>query len=112
MDCIFCRIVSGEIESDILFQDEEVVVFGDIKPAAPVHLLVVPRKHIEALAQTGEEDAPLLAHMVAVANRMARDKGLVENGYRLVINSGPHGGQVVPHLHLHLLGGRQLGGLG
>jgi histidine triad (HIT) family protein len=112
MDCIFCRIVSGEIESDILFQDEEVVVFGDIKPVAPVHLLVVPRKHIEVLAQTVEEDEPLLGHMVTVANRMARDKGLVENGYRLVINSGPHGGQVVPHLHLHLLGGRQLGGLG
>ena len=112
MDCIFCRIISGEIPSDILYQDEQVVAFRDINPKAPVHLLLVPRKHIESLAELSEDEASIMGHLVAVANRLAREAGISDKGYRLVVNSGPEGGQEVPHLHLHLLGGRQMGILG
>ena len=112
MDCIFCRIISGEIQSEILYQDEQAVAFRDVNPKAPVHLLVVPRKHIESVAELTEDEAPILGHLVAMANRLAREAGISEKGYRLVVNCGPDGGQVVPHLHLHLLGGRQMGKLG
>ncbi|MGB2856169.1 MAG: histidine triad nucleotide-binding protein [Dehalococcoidia bacterium] len=112
MDCIFCRIISGEIPSDILYQDEQVVAFRDINPKAPVHLLLVPRKHIETVAELSEDEASIMGHLVAVATRLAREAGISEKGYRLVVNSGPEGGQEVPHLHLHLLGGRQMGILG
>ncbi len=112
MDCIFCRIIGGEIESDILYQDEQVVAFRDINPKAPIHLLVIPRKHIETVADLIEDDVPLMGHLVSVANRLAREGGISEKGYRLVVNCGPDGGQVVHHLHLHLLGGRQMGSLG
>ena len=112
MDCIFCRIISGEIQSEILYQDEQAVAFRDVNPKAPVHLLVVSRKHIESVAELTEDDAPILGHLVAVANRLAREAGISEKGYRLVVNCGPDGGQLVPHLHLHLLGGRQMGMLG
>ena len=112
MDCIFCRIISGDIPSDILYQDEQVVAFRDINPKAPVHLLLVPREHIESLAELSEDEASIMGHLVAVANRLAREAGISDKGYRLVVNSGPEGGQEVPHLHLHLLGGRQMGILG
>jgi len=112
MDCIFCRIISGEIPSDILYQDEQVVAFRDINPKAPVHLLLVPLKHIESVAELSEDEASIMGHLVTVANRLAREAGISEKGYRLVVNSGPEGGQEVPHLHLHLLGGRQMGILG
>jgi histidine triad (HIT) family protein len=112
MDCIFCRIISGEIQSDILYQDEQAVAFRDVNPKAPVHLLVVPRKHIESVAELTEDEAPITGHLVAVANRLAREAGISEKGYRLVVNCGPDGGQLVSHLHLHLLGGRQMGMLG
>ena len=112
MECIFCRIISGEIQSDILYQDEQVVAFRDIDPKAPVHLLVVPRKHIESVAELTEDDAPIAGHLVSVANRLAREAGISEKGYRLVVNCGLAGGQAVSHLHLHLLGGRQMGILG
>ena len=112
MDCIFCRIISGEIPSDILYQDEQVVAFRDINPKAPVHLLLVPLKHIESVAELSEDEASIMGHLVTVANRIAREAGISEKGYRLVVNSGPEGGQEVPHLHLHLLGGRQMGILG
>ena len=112
MECIFCRIVSGEIESNILYQDEQVIAFPDINPAAPVHLLVVPRKHIESVADLTAGEEPLMGHVITVANRLARDAGLSEKGYRLVVNCGPEGGQFVPHLHLHLLGGRRMGSFG
>ena len=112
MDCIFCRIISGEIPSDILYQDEQVVAFRDINPKAPVHLLLVTRKHIESVAELSEDEASIMGHLVTVANRLAREAGISEKGYRLVVNSGPEGGQEVPHLHLHLLGGRQMGILG
>jgi len=110
MDCIFCRIVSGEIQSNIIYRDDHAVGFPDINPKAPVHLLVVPRKHIESPAALTEDDTQLMGHLINVSNRLARDAGLAEKkrGYRLLINCGPEGGQVVPHLHIHILGGRPL----
>jgi histidine triad (HIT) family protein len=112
MSCVFCRIISGDIQSDIVYQDEQIVAFRDINPKAPVHLLLVPRKHIESAAELSEDDAPIVWHIVAVANRLASEAGVSRKGYRLVFNCGPEGGQEVPHLHLHLLGGRQMGILG
>ena len=112
MSCIFCRIISGEIPSDIVYQDEQIVAFRDIDPKAPVHLLLVPRKHIESAAGLSEDEASIMGHLVTVANRLAIEAGVSEKGYRLVVNCGPEGGQEVPHLHLHLLGGRQMGILG
>ena len=110
MDCIFCRIISGEIPSDIVYQDEEVLAFRDINPQAPVHILVIPKRHIPSLDQLTEDDLPLVGRMVAVATRLAKEEGIAESGYRLVINCGREGGQVVPHLHLHVIGGRMLSG--
>ncbi|HJM36653.1 MAG TPA: histidine triad nucleotide-binding protein [Dehalococcoidales bacterium] len=108
-DCIFCRIAAGEIGSDLLYQDNGVIAFRDINPLAPTHILIVPRKHISSLAELSEDEATLIETMVNVANCMARSEGIAEKGYRLVINCGREGGQGVAHLHMHLLGGRQLG---
>ena len=113
MECIFCKIAAGEIPSDILYQDEEAIAFRDINPQAPTHLLVIPKTHIPSLIQVTEAELPLIGHLISVANQLARQEGVAESGYRLVINCGKEGGQLVPHLHLHLLGGKQLaGGLG
>jgi len=108
MDCIFCKIVAGEIPSEFLYQDEEVIAFRDINPIAPTHLLIVSKKHIPSLLHLTDAEAPLIGHMVNVANQLAREHGVADSGYRLVINCGKEGGQLVPHLHLHLLGGRVL----
>lgn len=108
--CPFCRIASGEIESDIVRQDGDFVAFRDINPQAPTHILVVPRRHISSLSDLTSADEELMGKMVLLATRVAAEEGLSERGYRLVINYGPEGGQVVPHLHLHLLGGRELRG--
>lgn len=108
MDCIFCRIIAGEVPGEIIYQDEQVIVFPDINPKAPTHLLIVPKKHIPSLAHLSEADSSLTGHMVNIANRMAKEKGVSETGYRLVMNCGEEGGQAVPHLHMHLLGGRRL----
>jgi len=113
MECIFCRIVAGEIPSEIIYQDEEVIAFPDINPQAPVHLIIIPRKHIPSLAHLPEAESFLMGHMVNIANQLAKREGISRSGYRLVISCGEEGGQVVPHLHMHLLGGRKLrGGLG
>ena len=111
MDCVFCQIAAGKIPGDILYQDKEVVAFRDISPQAPTHLLIIPRKHIPSLAHLPDAETPLIGHMVKVANQLAREQSVSESGYRLVINCGEEGGQVVPHLHLHLLAGRQLSGI-
>ena len=108
MDCVFCRIIAGKIPSKILYQDEEVVVFPDINPAAPTHLLIVTRKHIPSLAHLSDDEASIIGHMVKVANQIARQNGFAESGYRVVINCGKEGGQMVPHLHMHLLAGRKM----
>ena len=107
-DCVFCKIASGEIPSKILYRDEDVVVFPDIHPVTPVHLLVIPVKHITSLVEMTDADAPLLGKMARAASRVAQEQGLAEKGYRLTINSGAEAGQLVPHLHIHLMGGRQL----
>jgi histidine triad (HIT) family protein len=111
-DCIFCRIVAGEVPVDISYQDEEAIAFRDINPQAPVHLLIVPKAHIASLAEVGPDQKQLLGHLIHVANELAKREGVSDKGYRLVINSGPDSGQEVPHLHLHLLGGRQLEKMG
>ena len=108
MDCIFCQIVAGKIPSEILYQDEEVIAFRDINPQAPIHLLIIPRKHIPSLTHLSEAESSLIGHMVNIANQLAKREGISESGYRLAMNCGKEGGQLVPHLHLHLLGGRKL----
>ena len=110
MDCIFCQIVAGKVPSDIVYQDEEVVAFRDINPQSPVHLLIIPKRHIPSLTYLSETESPLIGHMVNTANHLAKREGVSEAGYRLVVNSGGEGGQIVPHLHMHLLGGRRLSG--
>lgn len=108
MDCVFCKIVAGEIPADILYQDEGVIAFPDINPLAPTHLLIIPKKHIPSLTRLSEAESSLIGDMVNTANQLARREGIAESGYRLVLNCGKEGGQAVPHLHMHLLGGRQL----
>ena len=108
MDCIFCQIVAGKVPSELLYQDEEIIAFRDINPQTPIHLVIIPKRHIPSLAHLTEADSPLTGHMVSVANQLAKREGIAESGYRLVINCGKEGGQLVPHLHLHLLGGRRL----
>jgi histidine triad (HIT) family protein len=108
MFCIFCKIISGEIPGEMLHQDDEIVAFRDIHPQAPIHVLIVPRKHIASLNELTDRDLPILGKMAGVAKQLAEREGIFERGYRLVINCGPEGGQLVPHLHMHLLGGRQL----
>lgn len=110
MDCLFCKIVAGEIPATFVHQDDEVVAFRDIQPQAPTHILIVPRRHIESVAELAAEDAALGGHLLLAAGQIARSAGVAESGYRLVTNSGAEGGQSVLHLHLHLLGGRQLSG--
>ena len=108
MNCIFCQIVAGKIPSEILYQDEKVIAFRDINPQAPIHLVIIPKRHIPSLTHLSEEDLPLIGHMVNAANELAKKEGIAESGYRLVINCGKQGGQLVPHLHMHLIGGRRL----
>jgi histidine triad (HIT) family protein len=107
--CIFCRIAAGEIPSDIVHQDDLCVAFRDIEPRAPVHILIVPRRHIASLADLTGDDLLLAGHLQWTAARLAADAGLADTGYRVVVNCGDDGGQTVEHLHVHLLGGRRLG---
>jgi histidine triad (HIT) family protein len=108
MDCLFCRIVAGEVPADIVFQDERSIAFRDINAQAPVHVLVVPREHLESLDDAAQKDEALLGHLLRVAARVANEQGLSESGYRTVVNTGAGAGQSVFHLHLHVLGGRSL----
>lgn len=105
-DCIFCRISRGEIPSNKIYEDEEVIAFNDINPKAPVHFLIIPKKHITSLAEVNAEDATLLGKMMTLVPVLAKKAGCV-NGFRTVINTGRDGGQEVPHLHIHVLGGPQ-----
>jgi len=106
--CVFCEIVAGRIPSDIIYQDEDFVAFRDIHPLAPVHIVIVPKTHISSLAEVGEQQEGLMGRLILVAVKLAEERGIAEKGYRLAMNCGPEGGQIIPHLHLHLLGGRQL----
>lgn len=109
--CIFCRIVAGELPGDIVYEDEQIIAFRDINPQAPVHLLLIPRRHIRSLADVGPGDTELLGHILQVAKNLAEQFNVSEPGYRVATNSGPEGGQVVFHLHFHLIGGKPLGRL-
>ena len=102
--CIFCRIVRGEIPAGKVYEDDEILAFKDINPARPVHVLVIPKKHIESLAHVTEQDTPVLGKMLAVANRIATEQGSPD-GFRIIINTGRIGHQEVPHLHIHIVGG-------
>lgn len=105
---LFTRIINGEIPGDFVYRDEHVVAIRDINPAAPVHILVIPRKPIESLEKLEESDRDLAGRLLLAARTIARQEGIAESGYRVVINTGEGGGQSVPHLHLHLLGGQQM----
>lgn len=109
MSTIFSKIISGEASADIVYKDERVTAFHDINPAAPTHILIVPNKFIPTVNDLEEEDAALVGHMVMVAKKLAAEEGISDGGYRLIINCNQDGGQVVFHLHLHLIGGRPLG---
>ena len=106
-DCIFCKIASGQFESDVVYEDDDIIAFNDINPEAPIHILLIPKSHIESLKDAGEGEAALLGKIQLVAKELAKDRG-IESGYRLVLNVGPEAGQTVDHIHYHLLGGRRL----
>ena len=108
-DCLFCKIVAGEIPADIVYQDQDVIAFRDINPQAPQHFLFIPRRHIASMTDLTPDDGPILASIYTTAVKVARDLGLEKSGgYRFVTNVGPDAGQSVFHLHFHLLGGRKL----
>ena len=111
-NCLFCKIVDGSAPADVLHRDEYVTVFRDIHPAAPTHVLIVPNRHIASINDLEESDAALMGRLLVAAKQVAAREEIAESGYRLIVNTGPHSGQVVFHLHLHLIGGRPLRGLG
>ena len=108
-DCIFCKIAAGEIPADIVYDDGEVLAFRDINPEAPVHLLLIPRRHIATLNDLSEADAALVGRLYLAGKQIAADLGVAESGYRTVINCNRDAGQLVFHIHMHLLAGRELG---
>mgnify|MGYP005794941969 FL=1 len=108
-DCLFCKIIKGEIPSNKVYEDEEILAFYDINPAAPIHILVIPKKHIDSLAKIEKEDELLIGKIYGVINKIAEEKGFKEKGYRVIVNCGENGGQEVMHLHFHILAGTKLG---
>jgi histidine triad (HIT) family protein len=108
-DCLFCKILDGQLPAKFVHQDDRAVAFRDLNPQAPTHVLVVPRKHVASLNELVEEEAALVGHLHVVAAALARAEGIAERGYRTLFNTGSAAGQTVPHLHLHLLGGRVMG---
>ncbi|MFA5075795.1 MAG: histidine triad nucleotide-binding protein [Patescibacteria group bacterium] len=109
--CIFCQIVNKEIPAELVFTDDLLVVIKDINPKAPIHLLLIPKKHLKSVAQMTEEDIELIGRLFYRAKLLAQENGIAESGYKLVINNGRDGGQAIDHLHLHLLGGARLEGV-
>jgi len=107
-ECIFCKIINKELQSNIIYEDEKSLAFKDINPQAPVHILVIPKKHIRSLVESDDSDKELLGHLIQVARDIANENSLSDKGYRLVLNSGLEGGQSVWHVHIHLLGGRKM----
>lgn len=108
MECIFCSIVSGKVITNIVYQDEDFIAFKDIHPQAPKHLVIIPKAHISSLTQLKPEHQNLMGRLILLAAELANQEGVANTGYRLAINCGTEGGQLVPHLHLHLIGGRKL----
>lgn len=108
-DCIFCKIIKGEIPSSKVYEDEEILAFNDINPAAPIHILLIPKKHIKSLAELKAGDEKVIGKIYQVINKIAEKQEFKEKGYRVITNCGKDGGQEVEHLHFHLLAGKQLG---
>ncbi len=107
-DCIFCKIIKGEIPSTRVFRDEQVTAFRDLNPAAPTHILLVPNKHIDSINMLANDDEQLIGHLFTTARQLAAQEGIAEGGYRLIINTNADAGQTVFHIHLHLLGGSRM----
>ena len=105
MDCVFCKIIKKEVPAEIVYEDEKIIVFKDIKPLAPLHLLIVPKKHIPSVDHFKAQDKELIGEIFLTAKKVAREQGVANSGYKLVFNVGKGGGQIINHLHLHLLGG-------
>ena len=108
-DCLFCKIIKGEIPSTKVYEDDEILAFNDINPAAPIHILVIPKKHIASLAHMEKEDEAIVGKIYGVINKIAEEKGFKESGYRVIVNCGKDAGQEVMHLHFHILAGKKLG---
>lgn len=108
-DCLFCKIIKKEIPSTVVYEDDEILAFRDIHPVTPVHILVIPKKHITSLAQLEKEDEAVIGKIYTVINEIAKKEGILEKGFRVIVNCGEDGGQEVKHLHFHLLGGKKLG---
>lgn len=108
MDCIFCKIINGEIPSKKLYEDEKVIAFHDISPEAPIHFLVIPKEHIQSVNELNEENANIISHIFLVINKLVKELNIAEAGYRIVNNCGKDGGQTVNHMHFHVLGQREL----
>lgn len=108
-ECLFCGIVEGTVKGDVVYQDDSVVAFRDIRPQAPVHILIIPRQHIASLLDSGLENKEMTGHVFQVAVKLAREQGIAQSGFRVVVNCGSDAGQTVFHLHYHLLGGRHFG---
>jgi len=106
--CLFCKIAAKTLPSEIVYEDDDILAFKDVNPQAPTHLQIIPRAHIERVSDIAETDCALIGKLVLIAKKLAKEQGLSENGFRLVMNSGPWAGQSVLHLHLHLLGGRRM----
>lgn len=106
--CVFCKIVSNETKATIVYRDEQVTAFRDVRPVAPTHILIVPNKHIESVGALEVEDEQLMGYLFTVARKLAEEEGISRGGYRLITNTGPDGGQTVFHLHLHLIGGQRM----
>jgi histidine triad (HIT) family protein len=106
--CVFCKIVSNEAKATVIYRDEQVTAFRDIRPAAPTHILIVPNRHIESVGTLEPEDEALMGHLFTVARKLAEQEGIARGGYRLITNTGPDGGQTVFHLHVHLIGGQRM----
>lgn len=108
MDCLFCKIIAGDIPSVKVYEDDKVFAFRDIEPQAPTHILIIPKEHIASANELTEENASIVGHIFAVAAKIAKEEGIADGGYRIVNNCGEDGGQTVKHLHFHMLGGRSL----
>ncbi len=108
-DCIFCKIIKGEIPADKVYEDEDVLAFKDINPAAPIHILVIPKKHISMLTELKEQDEALIGKIYTTINKIAEKEGFKEQGFRVIVNCGKDSGQEVMHIHFHILGGKKLG---
>lgn len=108
-DCIFCKIIKGEIPANKVYEDDEILAFYDINPATPIHILVIPKKHIDCIAHMQKEDEQLIGKIYGVINKIAEEKGFKENGFRVIVNSGKDSGQEVMHLHFHVLAGTKMG---